>query len=98
MRCVNVTETIETTETDVTLRHEGLYQVILYNDDANSMERVVMCLMKIFGHNTQLAVKIMLEAHEKGRAVAEIEPREAAQLHKDQLQSYGLLAAIEKCE
>jgi ATP-dependent Clp protease adapter protein ClpS len=70
--------------------------VVLYNDDVNSMEHVVKCLMQIFKHPESLAVKIMLEAHQKGKAIAEVESRTPAELHKDQLISYGLTATIEK--
>lgn len=74
----------------------GIWQVILFNDDHNNAEYVVMCLMKVFGHNMAIAAKIMLEAHNRGRAIAEVEDKEKAQLHKDQLQSLGLTASIEK--
>jgi nicotinamidase-related amidase len=60
------------------------------------MQHVVKCLMRVFGHARHLAEKIMFEAHNLGRAVAEVEEKEKAQLHKDQLQSCGLTAAIEK--
>ena len=82
--------------TETGTRLEDMYQVILFNDDVNTMEHVVKALTRIFGHSEQLAVKIMLEAHERGKAVAEVEPEERARLHRDQLQSYGLTATVEK--
>jgi ATP-dependent Clp protease adaptor protein ClpS len=82
--------------TNAAVDFERLYQVVLYNDDVNSMEHVVKCLMQIFKHPESLAVKIMLEAHQKGKAIAEVESRTPAELHKDQLISYGLTATIEK--
>ena len=75
---------------------DGMWQVILFNDDHNIAGFVVECLMRVFGHNEQVARKIMFEAHFRGRSLAEVEDREKAQLHKDQLQSYGLTAAAEK--
>lgn len=75
---------------------EDLYQVVLWNDDHNTMEHVVECLMRVFAHPLQLAQKIMREAHEKGRAVAEVEAESLAILHRDQLQSMGLTATLEK--
>jgi ATP-dependent Clp protease adaptor protein ClpS len=68
---------------------EDVYQVVLYNDEFNSMDFVIKCLM-------QLAAKIMVEAHYKGRAIAEVENEAEAKLHRDQLLSYGLTASIEK--
>jgi ATP-dependent Clp protease adapter protein ClpS len=73
----------------------GMWQVVLFNDDHNSAWHVVACLRRVFGHNEQLAFKVMMEAHTRGRAIAEVEDKPKAQLHKDQLQSFGLTAAIE---
>jgi ATP-dependent Clp protease adaptor protein ClpS len=75
---------------------EDMYQVVLWNDDHNTMEHVIECLMRVFAHPLQLAQKIMLEAHERGRAVAEVEAESPAKLHRDQLQSMGLTATLEK--
>jgi ATP-dependent Clp protease adapter protein ClpS len=82
--------------TESTTQLEDMFQVVLYNDDVNTMDRVVQALMQVFGHNETLAVKIMLEAHERGRAVAEVEAETSAKTHRDQLQSYGLIATVEK--
>ena len=82
--------------TDDAVKVEGMWQVVLFNDDHNTAGFVVECLMRVFGHPEQMAVKIMSEAHAKGRSVAEVEDREKAQLHKDQLQAYGLTAEAEK--
>ena len=76
--------------------HEDLVQVILHNDDQNSMEHVVGSLMRVFGHSRPLAEKIMIEAHEQGRAIAEVEEANSAQRHRDQLRSCGLVATVEK--
>jgi ATP-dependent Clp protease adaptor protein ClpS len=89
-------QTIKAPESDVQLQHADLYEVLLFNDDVNSMDHVVESLMNVFAHTPHLAVKITMEAHRNGRAIAEVEERELAQLHKDQLQSLGLTATIEK--
>ncbi len=83
------------TGTAVEPRPEDLFQVILHNDDYNAMEHVVRCLMRVFGHSEPLAIKIMLEAHERGKAVAEVEAETPARRHRDQLQSLGLTATVE---
>lgn len=75
---------------------EDVYQVVLYNDEFNTMDFVIKCLMHVFGHPMELAAKIMVEAHYKGRAIAEVENESTAKLHRDQLLSYGLTASIEK--
>ena len=92
------TTTIEkpVADTETVERLEDMYQVVLHNDDYNTMEHVVLCLMRVFGHSEQLAVKVMLEAHEKGKAIAEVEAETPAKLHRDQLQSFSLSATVEK--
>lgn len=83
-------------DTKTAERVEDMYQVVLHNDDHNTMEHVVLCLMRVFGHAEQLAVKVMLEAHEKGKAIAEVEAETPAKLHRDQLQSFSLSVTVEK--
>ena len=87
---------VVTTGTGNLVKPEDMYEVILWNDDVNTMDHVVKCLMQVFAHPVELAVRIMAEAHEKGRAVAEVEAETPARLHRDQLQSFGLTATIEK--
>ena len=70
-------------------------QVVLFNDDVNTFEHVIDCLMAIFGHGRQLAEKITLEAHTRGRAIAEVEPREKAETHAAALVRQGLVATVE---
>lgn len=72
------------------------HQVILYNDNVNTVEYVVSCLIKIFGHPQGLAEKIMMEAHKTGRTIAQVESREKAMQHKQQLEAAGLTADVEK--
>ncbi len=93
------------TDNDVAVREgigldtglEGQWQVILWNDDVNEMGHVVRALMSVFGHNRQMAAKIMMDAHRNGRTVAEVEDREKARRHRDILQNgWGLTVEIGK--
>jgi ATP-dependent Clp protease adaptor protein ClpS len=70
-------------------------KVILYNDNHNSMQHVMECLIKVFGHSVGMAKKIMLEAHKNGKTVAQVEGREEAVKHKQQLESAGITAEVE---
>lgn len=72
------------------------WQVVLYNDDINQFHMVVKWIMQVFGHCLEMATKIALEAHTKGRTIAEVEGHEEAVLHKQQLQSFGLCCEVEK--
>ncbi|HAS83568.1 MAG TPA: ATP-dependent Clp protease adaptor ClpS [Verrucomicrobia bacterium] len=80
-------------KTDV--QRERICQVVLHNDDVNSAEYVVKCLQTVFVLNMELAAKIMMEAHQAGRSIAEVEPEPLAIEHRDQLRSYGLSATVE---
>ena len=83
-------------ESQGAIQLESMFQVVLFNDDHNSMEYVVLCLMHVFGHPMALAAKIMHEAHERGRAIAEVESETLARGHRDELQTHGLVATIEQ--
>ena len=89
------TKTIETTVTDPLALMSDLWQVTLFNDDVNSIEHVVISLMKVFDHTSDLAIKITVDAHKNGKSVAEVEEESHANRHKQQLQSFGLTASVE---
>jgi ATP-dependent Clp protease adaptor protein ClpS len=58
---------------------------------------VVQCLVKSVPKlGTTRATRIMLEAHNRGKAVVTTCPLELAELYRDRLQSFGLTATIEK--
>ncbi len=78
-------------------RQVPLYRVILHNDN-NSMVYVVMVLQECFSMPEAEAMGLMLTAHTDGRAVVTVEPMEHAQLHSEQLLTYGLTASIEPAE
>ncbi len=72
-----------------------LYKVLLHNDDLNTMDHVVRSLMQVFKFERQVCERIMFEAHRNGVALCTVEPLEQAELHRDQLQSFSLMATIE---
>jgi ATP-dependent Clp protease adaptor protein ClpS len=73
------------------------YAVVLHNDDVNDMVHVVRSLMRSVPALTlQKATKIMLEAHNEGKARVITCPLEVAELYRDRLQSCSLTATIEK--
>lgn len=72
------------------------YRVLLHNDDFNTMDHVVVALMRtIGGMDTDRAIQIMMEAHLQGVAEVITCPKEVAEHYRDGLQSYGLSASIE---
>ncbi len=84
------------TAAERTVAHIPLYKVLLHNDDHNTMEHVVMTLMQIFRFDKAKSERIMLEAHRSGVALCVVEPLEQAELHRDQLRSYSLIASLEQ--
>ena len=70
-------------------------QVVLYNDDVHTFDYVIAALCAVFGHGAQLAGQIAMEAHTKGRAIAEVEEREKAEAHAAILKAGGLRATVE---
>ncbi len=72
-----------------------LYKVLIHNDDVNTMDHVVRVLMQVFKLERQVCERIMLDAHNNGFALCTVEPLEQAELHRDQLQSFSLVATIE---
>ena len=71
------------------------YKVLLHNDDHNDMYFVMACLAQVFSFSAEESFGIMKEAHEKGVALCKVEPKEHAEFHQEQLQSFGLTATIE---
>lgn len=75
--------------------HIPLYRVLLHNDDVNTALHVVQSLMRVFKFERHECERLMREAHSNGLALCTIEPLEQAELHRDQLQAFSLVATIE---
>ena len=91
-------KTAELHQADPSLTHEPLWDVIVWNDPVNLMTYVVFVFQRIFGYNTSLATKLMLEVHKLGKSIVATEPREKAEHHCHQLHGYGLQATIQSHE
>lgn len=70
--------------------------VIVWNDPVNLMSYVTFVFQKLFGYSLEKATKLMLDVHEKGRAVVSSGPREKAELDVFRLHEYGLWATMER--
>ena len=70
--------------------------VLVWNDPITLMSYVVFVLQKLFGYNTEKATQLMLDVHEKGRAVVSNGSREKAELDVYRLHEYGLWATMQK--
>uniref|UniRef100_A0A7S1TEG0 Adaptor protein ClpS core domain-containing protein n=1 Tax=Compsopogon caeruleus TaxID=31354 RepID=A0A7S1TEG0_9RHOD len=74
----------------------GKYKVLILNDAFNSMEYVAATLLRLIpGMTTELAWKVMKEAHENGAAVVGVWVFELAEAYCDAIQSAGIGSRIE---
>ena len=72
------------------------WNVVLWNDDHNSMDGVMLALMRIIGHNAQTARDLMSTAHTMGSAIVYTGHKEHSEMYREQLEAAGLTATIEK--
>jgi ATP-dependent Clp protease adaptor protein ClpS len=72
------------------------WQVIVWNDPINLMSYVTFVLQKLFGYSNEKATRLMLDVHEKGKAVVSSGTREKAELDVFRLHEHGLWATMEQ--
>ena len=70
--------------------------VIVWNDPINLMSYVTYVFQKLFGYSLEKATKLMLDVHEKGRAVVSSGTREKAEMDVFRLHEHGLWATMEQ--
>jgi ATP-dependent Clp protease adaptor protein ClpS len=86
----------------VELEEPQLFKVLLHNDDYTSMDFVVDVLVNIFHKTHAQAEQIMLQIHEKDKAICGIYSFEIAQTKAHQVKQkakkneFPLLATIEE--
>jgi len=84
------------------LEEPQMFKVLLHNDDYTSMDFVVEILAGIFHKNQAQAEQIMLQIHEKGKAICGVYSFEIAQTKAQQVKQrakeneFPLLATIEE--
>ena len=91
------TETEVLTEEDVDLSEllDEYAKLIVYNDDVNTFDWVIECLVDILGHGSEQAEQLAMLIHFKGKACVKSGPFEELQPLKDGLCDRGLSAVIE---
>jgi ATP-dependent Clp protease adaptor protein ClpS len=86
-------EVIEHQETRTDLM--PMYKVLVHDDNVNTMDFVVHVFQDVFKYELEKCIAHMLEVHNSGISLLKVEPLEHAELHYDQLHSYGLTSSIE---
>lgn len=72
------------------------YKLLIWNDHVNNMIDVIMALYQICHLSPEDAKRVMLEAHEKGKAVVKSGPLSELQIMKKGLNDRNLDATIEE--
>jgi ATP-dependent Clp protease adaptor protein ClpS len=70
--------------------------VLVWNDPINLMSYVTYVFQKLFGYSKEKATRLMLDVHEKGRAVVSSGAREKAELDVFRLHEHGLWATMQQ--
>ena len=69
--------------------------VLVWNDPINLMSYVTFVFQKLFGYSRDKATALMLDVHEKGRAVVSNGTREKCELDVFRLHEHGLWATMQ---
>ena len=86
--------TVPTDDTDA--REDRPWVVIVWNDPINLMSYVTFVLQKLIGYPEEKAARLMMDVHEKGRAVVNSGTREQSEMDVFRLHEHGLWATMEK--
>jgi len=86
----------EIVESDESLKTDEPWLVIVWNDPVNLMTYVTFVFQKLFGYSKEVATKLMLDVHNRGRAVVSSGTRDHAENDVTRLHAYGLWATMEQ--
>ncbi|MBC8364416.1 MAG: ATP-dependent Clp protease adapter ClpS [Actinobacteria bacterium] len=70
--------------------------VLVWNDPINLMSYVAFVFQKLFGYSRHKADRLMLDVHQKGRAVVSSGTREKAEMDVFRLHEHGLWATMQQ--
>ena len=87
---------LERPEADEAVRLDTPWITIVWNDPVNLMSYVTFVFQNYFGYPKKKAEKLMLDVHEKGKAVVSAGSREEMERDTEAMHSYGLWATLQK--
>ena len=88
--------TVVEPDVDEIVETDKPWVVIVWNDPVNLMSYVVFVFQKLFGYSKEKATKLMLDVHQKGRAVVSSGSREAMEFDVARLHAAGLWATLQQ--
>lgn len=71
------------------------YKLILHNDDQNTFDWVIKCLIEICDHSTEQASQCANIVHLKGKCIIKYGDLETISYMKESLEGYGLSVSME---
>jgi ATP-dependent Clp protease adaptor protein ClpS len=89
---------VEQPEQDEELRTEKPWVTIVWNDPVNLMSYVAFVFQKHFGYPKERATELMMDVHQKGKAVVSNGTREEMERDVEAMHSYGLWATMQHDE
>ncbi len=81
---------------DESVDAERPWIVLVWNDPINLMSYVTLVFQQLFGYSLEKATALMLDVHEKGKAVVSSGTREKAELDVFRLHEKGLWATMQQ--
>ena len=88
-------QVVEQVETETKTRLAPPWKVIVHNDPITLMSYVTMVLQRLFAYDYAEAYSLMMEVHQKGRAIVWTGARERAEVYLQKLHGHHLLASVE---
>ena len=87
---------VDRPEQDEAIAADIPWIVLVWNDPINLMSYVTFVFQKLFGYTLEKATALMLDVHQKGRAVVSNGSREKAELDVFRLHEHGLWATMQR--
>lgn len=89
-------ERIRENETDEDVDPARPWVTIVWNDPINLMSYVTYVFQQLFGYSKEKATKLMLDVHQKGRAVVSSGAKEQMEFDVARLHAAGLWATLQQ--
>ena len=86
---------IDQPEVDDIVVPDKPWVTIVWNDPVNLMSYVTFVLQKHFGYSKEKATELMLDVHNKGKAVVSNGSREEMERDVEAMHGYGLWATMQ---
>jgi len=87
---------LENPDVDEVVKTETPWITVVWNDPVNLMSYVTYVFQHYFGYAKKKAEKLMLDVHEKGKAVVSSGTREEMERDVEAMHAYGLWATLQK--